>query len=186
MAHQNLSESRIAGVDEAGRGPLAGPVVTAAVILPQGFEDPLVCDSKALSPKKRELAFSLIKEIAVAYKIVAVGPKRIDKLNILQASLWGMAKAAEALGPTLILVDGNKQIPTFIEQKTIIGGDKLVPCISAASILAKVTRDRLMERLDKKFPEYGFAKHFGYPTKAHKEALYKFGRSAIHRESFRF
>lgn len=186
MVHRKLSESRIVGVDEAGRGPLAGPVVTAAVILPDGFEHPLICDSKALSYKKRLEAYTLIKEVALGYKIIAVGAKRIDKLNILRASLWGMAKAAEYLAPSLILVDGNKQIPTLTEQKTIIGGDKIVPCISAASILAKVTRDRLMEILDKKFPEYGFAKHFGYPTKAHKEALHRFGRSAVHRQSFRF
>lgn len=186
MALQELSVSRIVGVDEAGRGPLAGPVVTAAVLLPPDFEHPLICDSKSLSYKKRIDAYSLITKIALGYKIIAIGAKRIDQMNILKASLWGMAKAAEYLAPTLILVDGNKQIPTFTEQKTIVGGDKKIPCISAASILAKVTRDRLMEQLDKKFPQYGFAKHFGYPTKAHKEALYQFGRSPVHRQSFSF
>lgn len=176
---------RIVGVDEAGRGPLAGPVVAGAVILPEGFNHPLIKDSKKLSLKQRIDAYKIITDSAIGWKVIAVGPKRIDEMNILRASLWAMAKAASYLSPDIILVDGNQLIPTETEQKCIIGGDASEPAISAASILAKVTRDRLMGTLDARFPVYGFQKHFGYPTALHRNALEEHGPSKIHRFSFR-
>lgn len=176
---------RVVGVDEAGRGPLAGPVVAGAVILPDGFTHPLIRDSKKLSLKQRLEAYKIITENALGWKVIAVGAKRIDEMNILRASLWAMAKAAFYLSPDIILVDGNQLIPTKTEQKCIIGGDASEPSISAASILAKVTRDRLMGILDLRFPVYGFQKHFGYPTALHRNALKEFGPSKIHRLSFR-
>lgn len=176
---------KIAGVDEAGRGPLAGPVVAGAVILPDGFYHPLIKDSKKLSIKQRAEAYQIITDNALAWKVISVGSKRIDEMNILRASLWAMAKAASYLKPDLILVDGNQLIPTLTEQKCIIGGDSSEPSISAASILAKVTRDRLMGILSERFPVYGFQKHFGYPTALHKKAIEEHGPSKIHRFSFR-
>lgn len=175
---------RICGVDEAGRGPLAGPVVAAAVVFKQGFSDPRIQDSKKLSKQQRERLFDYIKESALSWSIVGVGARRIDTLNILQATKLAMRLAVERIDADLVLVDGNQRIVSSIPQKTVIGGDRLHIEISAASILAKVWRDRLMATLADKYPGYGLEKHAGYPTKAHREALAVLGPSKIHRLSF--
>jgi len=174
------------GIDEAGRGPLAGPVVAAAVILPAGIEIPFLNDSKKLTQKKREELFNLIKQQALGYSINIVDAQTIDKLNILQASLLAMKNALQSLKqlPMLCLVDGNQKIETSIKQITVVGGDAKSAAIAAASILAKVTRDNLMDDYAKLYPQYGFDKHKGYGTKLHIEALKKHGKCPIHRESF--
>ncbi len=179
----------VAGADEAGRGPLAGPVVAAAVILPEDFPLSVLGDSKALTEKEREIAEAIIKEKAIAYAITSVSHKEIDKVNILNASLEAMAKCYEKLKENnhidLFLVDGNKIPPVDCKTEAIVKGDGKVPEIMAASILAKVERDRIMELCDKKWPEYGYKKHKGYPTKAHYEAILKYGISPISRLSFK-
>jgi ribonuclease HII len=176
----------VAGVDEAGRGPLAGPVVAAAVILDP--ENPIagLADSKKLTEKQRENLFVLIQERALAWAVARADVAEIDELNILQASLLAMKRAVEALhlAPTLALVDGNCAPKLICRVTTIIKGDQTEPAISAASILAKVTRDREMVMLDQQFPQYGFAKHKGYPTKDHMAALELHGITAIHRLSY--
>jgi ribonuclease HII len=181
----------IAGVDEAGRGPLAGPVIAACVVIDSSFEITedlkAVADSKKLSAKKREQLFKIIKERVLAVEISVVSHKVIDKINILQASLLAMKKSIEAcqIKPDLILIDGNQKIPKLeIKQQTIVGGDATVFCIAAASIIAKVSRDFLIAEAAKKYPEYGFEKHKGYGTKQHLEALLKYGPCPIHRYSF--
>lgn len=175
---------RICGVDEAGRGPLAGPVVAAAVVFEQGFADSRIQDSKKISKKQREQLFDYIKDSALGWSIIAVGPRRIDTLNILQATKLAMRLAVERIEADLVLIDGNQPIVSRLPQKTVIGGDRLHVEISAASILAKVWRDRLMETLSEKYPGYGLERHSGYPTKAHKEALLTLGPSRIHRKTF--
>jgi ribonuclease HII len=175
---------RICGFDEAGRGPLAGPVVAAAVVLPDGFTDERIRDSKALSTQQREKLFDYIKESSLAWSIVAVGPRRIEALNILQATKLAMRLAVARVEADLVLVDGNQPIVCTPPQRTVVGGDRLHVQISAASILAKVWRDRLMCQLAKIYPGYGFEKHSGYPTPAHKAALLKLGASRIHRRTF--
>ena len=178
---------KIAGADEAGRGPLVGSVVAAAVILDP--ENPIegLNDSKKLSEKKREKLFVEIKEKALAWAIAECSAQEIDEINILQASLLAMRRAVEKLEiqPDHVLVDGNK-VPQGLSMScdAVVGGDAIHPEISAASILAKVTRDHEMVELDKKYPQYGFAKHKGYPTKAHFEAIAEHGVSAEHRRSF--
>jgi len=177
----------IAGVDEAGRGPLVGPVVVAAVILdPQRPIDGLT-DSKKLSAKRRDQLDALIRSHAVCYSIIVVSAAEIDEYNILQASLRGMTRALLAMShlPTLALLDGN-QIPRdlTIPARAIVGGDALEPAISAASILAKVARDRLMVAMDVLYPDYGFAKHKGYPVPEHFAALQRLGPCPEHRRSF--
>ena len=177
----------IAGVDEAGRGPLVGPVVVAAVILdPQRPIDGLT-DSKKLSAKRRDQLDALIRSHAVCYSIIVVSAAEIDEYNILQASLRGMTRALLAMShlPTLALLDGN-QIPRdlTIPARAIVGGDALEPAISAASILAKVARDRLMVAMDVVYPDYGFAKHKGYPVPEHFAALQRLGPCPEHRRSF--
>jgi ribonuclease HII len=176
----------IAGVDEAGRGPLAGAVVAAAVIL--NPEKPIagLADSKKLTEKQREKLFILIQERALAWAIGRAEVEEIDSLNILQASLLAMKRAVEALhiAPTLALVDGNCAPKLLCPVTTIIQGDQTEPAISAASILAKVTRDREMVLLDQQYPQYGFAKHKGYPTKAHIAALELHGITSFHRLSY--
>ncbi|MEK9149749.1 MAG: ribonuclease HII [Candidatus Desantisbacteria bacterium] len=175
----------IAGVDEAGRGPLAGPVVAAAVILEKSIKG--VADSKSLSAKKRESLFSAITKSAIAWKISVIDHLTIDEINILQATFRAMADAVSGLAekPSLVLVDGPYKIPNLnIEQSAYIKGDKTSYPISAASIIAKVSRDRIMEEYDKIYPAYGFAKHKGYPTKAHIEAIRMYGPCPIHRKSF--
>jgi len=177
----------IAGIDEAGRGPLAGPVVSAAVILPTSFQDPEITDSKKLSPKKRERLFEKIYDDAVAVGIGIVDPVEIDRINILQASLLAMAMAVENLTPRPdhLLIDGTFPIPCGLSQHPIPKGDALSISIAAASIVAKVSRDRLMQIYHDYYPQFEFPRHKGYPTRAHKEAIRKFGFSPIHRRSFR-
>ncbi len=176
----------IAGVDEAGRGPLAGPVVVAAVILdPRRVIDGLD-DSKRLSEKRREALFPLIRENSLAWSIVEVDIDEIDQVNILQATLLGMRRAVEKLSPTpsLALIDGNRAPDLECAAKTIVQGDRLEPAISAASILAKVARDRLMKELHLRYPVYGFDRHKGYPTAEHLRLLKEYGPCEIHRKSF--
>lgn len=187
-----LGYQLVAGVDEAGRGPLAGPVVAACVIIGPDFEIDsdelkLVADSKKLSAKNREKLFSVIKDKALAVEISVVSHTVIDKINILQASLMAMRKSIEAcqIQPDFVLVDGNIKIPLLkTKQQAIISGDAKVFCIAAASIIAKVSRDFLMCEEDKKYPQYQFAKHKGYGTKLHLEMLSCYGPCPIHRQSF--
>lgn len=177
---------RIAGVDEAGRGPLAGPVVVAAVILPRDAPLPGLNDSKKLSPKRREVLAQLIREHALAWTVEIVPVEVIDSRNILGATLWGMERAVAGLSipPQAVHIDGNQlpslPYPTIAE----IQGDGRIDCIAAASILAKVTRDAWMEHLDDQYPAYGFRQHKGYPTAAHQKALAAYGPCPQHRSSF--
>jgi ribonuclease HII len=177
----------VAGVDEAGRGPLAGPLAVAAVILDPARPIAGLNDSKKLSAAKREMLYPQIIEQALACCVVLVEPDEIDRLNIFQATMTGMSRAVAGLIPAALeaLVDGNK-VPTDLPcpGRAIVGGDALVPSISAASILAKVTRDRLMLAMDARHPGYGFAVHKGYPTPAHLAALQRLGPCAQHRHSF--
>lgn len=177
----------VAGIDEAGRGPLAGPVVSAAVILPDPFPVSGIKDSKKISPPKRESLYNDIYRHAVAVGVGIVDPVEIDRINILQASLTAMAISAQNLCPTpdFLLIDGNFPIPLDFPQKAIIKGDALSISIAAASIIAKVTRDRIMRKYAQEYPEFDFSKHKGYPTKAHKDAIRKHGVSPIHRQSFK-
>ena len=179
--------SRIAGIDEAGRGPLAGPVVSAAVIIPISLQIPGISDSKKLTPKKRNYLYEKIYDLAVSVGIGIVDPFEIDRINILQAALLSMAMAVENLAPQpdFLLIDGIFLISSALPQEAIPKGDALSASIAAASIVAKVTRDRLMERYHQDYPQFGFSKHKGYPTKAHKEAIRKFGCCLIHRRSFK-
>lgn len=176
----------ICGVDEAGRGPLAGPVCAAAVILPEGLEDAGINDSKKLSEKKRDALYDLITEKAVAYSIATASEKEIDELNILNATFLAMRRAVEGLGikPDYVLIDGNRLPKTGYPEEAIVKGDAKSVSIAAASILAKVTRDRLLTEMDKQYPEYCFAQHKGYPTKLHYEMIKQYGISPVHRLSF--
>ncbi len=176
----------ICGVDEAGRGPLCGPVAAAAVILPEGVVIEGINDSKKLTEKKREQLYDVITEKALAWSVGLASPAEIDELNILQATFLAMRRAVEGLKtvPDYILVDGNRDPKLGIPTATVVKGDAKVACIAAASILAKVTRDRLLEQMDEAYPEYGFAKHKGYPTKAHYAAIAKHGILPEHRRSF--
>lgn len=182
----------VAGTDEVGRGPLAGPVLAAAVIvtceqrrilLENGLKD-----SKKLTAKSRERLFALMGELGVIWRAQAASPYRIDRMNILQASFWCMRRSVEKLRvrPELVLVDGNHQIPFLLtRQKCVIKGDARVPVIAAASVVAKVLRDRAMLAFDSKYCEYGFASHKGYPSESHREALGNYGPCPIHRLTFR-
>lgn len=188
-----------AGVDEVGRGPLAGPVVAAAVILPRGFTHPDIKDSKMLSSQQREKLVPIIQEAAQCWAVGIIDVADIDRLNILRASLTAMAHALHGLSsqPDYAFIDGNQKIPLGIfaalgckalrpmRQKTIIRGDQLCLSIAAASIIAKVARDRIMIDLDKQYPEYGFAGHKGYGSAEHLAALQRYGPSPIHRRSFK-
>lgn len=176
----------VCGTDEAGRGPLCGPVVAAAVILPRGLEIEGLNDSKKLTEKKREKLFDIIKEKAVAYAIAEASPEEIDEINILNASMLAMRRAIEALPvkADFALIDGNCSRGFNIPTETIVKGDSLSVSIAAASILAKVTRDRQCVELDRKYPQYGIAKHKGYPTKDHMDAVRKYGPAPIYRMSF--
>ncbi len=195
---------RIAGVDEAGRGPLAGPVVSAAVILPRDFSCAGINDSKKLSEKKREHLFPIIREQAIAVGVGMASHTEIDEINILQASLLSMKRAVENLSntpphdtpvsdsllpgfllPDFLLIDGKFTIDMDLDQEAVIKGDSKSLSIAAASIIAKVTRDAIMRDLHKKYPAYNFTQHKGYPTKAHKQAILKYGPCPVHRFSFR-
>jgi ribonuclease HII len=191
--------NRIAGLDEVGRGPLAGPVVAAAVVFPRGFSHPDIKDSKLLSASQRQKLVPSIKQNAMGWGIGIVHVEEIDRINILNASLRAMVKALSALRPLpdCLLIDGNQIIPGELfegkkilfkvrpHQRTIVKGDQLCFSIAAASILAKVTRDALMVKLDKKYPEYGFAHHKGYSCVAHLQALRRYGPCPVHRRSFK-
>lgn len=176
----------VCGVDEAGRGPLCGPVCVAAVILDPAAPVDGVNDSKKLSEKKRELLYPQIIEKALAYKIVMVGPQTIDELNILNATLLGMRQAVEGLAvrPGLALIDGNRCPEMEIPAQSVVKGDARSASISAASILAKVSRDRYMEQLAKEYPQYQLEKHKGYPTKLHYALLDEYGIQPFYRRSF--
>ena len=178
--------SAVCGIDEAGRGPLAGPVCAAAVILPPDCDIPGLNDSKKLSEKKREALFPVIQAKALAFGIGWATAEEIDRVNILQATFLAMGRAVEALPAPAdyALVDGNRMPPLPIPGETIVKGDATSASIAAASILAKVSRDRLLRRLDEEHPEYGFAKHKGYGTKAHYEAIQAHGILPVHRRSF--
>jgi len=177
---------RVAGVDEAGRGPLAGPVVAAAVILDPGRPIEGLRDSKQLTPARRRELARLIKANALAFAVAQASVAEIDRLNILQASLLAMRRAIKALRPAaeLVLVDGNRLPAVEVQARAVVGGDAIEPAISAASILAKTRRDALMTALDRRFPQYGFAQHFGYPTPQHLARLSELGPCAVHRKSF--
>ena len=179
----------IVGTDEAGRGPLCGPVVCAACILPPNYRNEMIDDSKKLTEKKREVLFEEIKKVALYYKVVAISPEEIDKINIYEASRKGMTVAIQECGvtPDYILTDC---MPLFgfegIPQENLVKGDAKAMCIAAASILAKVTRDHIMEDIDKEHPEYMIKKHKGYPTKLHLELLKKYGPiKGLYRYSYR-
>ena len=178
--------SVVCGVDEAGRGPLAGPVCAAAVILPPNLEIPGLNDSKKLSDKKRRELFPLIQEQAIAYGIGFASEQEIDEINILQATFLAMQRALDQLTvrPDLALIDGNREKDFGLPVKTVVKGDSLSANIAAASILAKVSRDNLMEEMAKSYPQYGFEIHKGYGTKAHYAALREYGASPVHRMSF--
>ena len=176
----------VCGVDEAGRGPLAGPVYAAAVILPPGLRIPGLNDSKKLSEKKREDLFEIITREAVSYGIASAGPEEIDELNILNAVYLAMNRATAQLDPVpdLRLIDGNRNKGIEGVSRCIVKGDANCACIAAASILAKVSRDRIMLRMAERYPQYGFEKHKGYGTALHYEKLREFGPCEIHRRSF--
>ena len=176
----------ICGVDEAGRGPLAGPVCAAAVILPPHLEIPGLDDSKKLSDKRRRELFPIIKEQAIAYGIGLASHEEIDQINILQATFLAMRRALEQLNgkAEFALIDGNRETDFGLPVKTVVKGDSLSANIAAASVLAKVTRDDIMEAMAEEYPQYGFEIHKGYGTKAHYEALRNHGPSPIHRMSF--
>lgn len=182
----------IVGTDEVGRGPLAGPVVAAAVILNSGQRKAIIeeglDDSKKLSPKKRKLIFSKLESLGVIWKAQAASPAKIDRINIYQASLWCMKRAVERLpvAPDLVLVDGNARIPNLtFNQRCIVRGDSKVPVIALASIIAKVLRDDVMCKLDRVYPEYDFASNKGYPSLKHRNKLVDIGPSSIHRLTFK-
>ena len=185
-AYKAQGYAAICGIDEAGRGPLAGPVFAAGVILPAGLEEIGLNDSKKLSEKKREQLFDVIREKAVAYGIGSASEKEIDDLNILNATFLAMKRAVEALSvvPDLALVDGNRSPGTGVPEVTIVKGDAKSISIAAASVLAKVSRDRYLLELDRQYPEYLFRQHKGYPTRLHYEMIKKHGVSPVHRRSF--
>ncbi|MBI9087500.1 MAG: ribonuclease HII [Desulfobacterales bacterium] len=182
----------IAGVDEAGRGCLAGPVVAGACILPEEYDLPGLNDSKKVTARKREVLYDLIRHQAVAWAIGVVWAPEIDRINILEATYVAMGKAVRALKatPVFLQIDGNKTIPAYalqmnIPQECVIQGDGKIPAISAASIMAKTFRDRLMVKLARRYPGYGISKHMGYGTKMHMDAIRELGPSRIHRLTFR-
>jgi ribonuclease HII len=182
--HEDLLE---AGCDEAGRGPLAGPVYAAAVILPKDFHHPLLNDSKQMSRKARETLRPIIEKEAVAWAVEAVSAEEIDEINILAASIAGMQRAVAKLKvrPQFLLVDGNRFKPyDGIPYKTVVHGDAIYAPIAAASVLAKTYRDEFMEKLAKDYPQYGWDRNMGYPTKEHIEAIRQYGYTPWHRRSF--
>ncbi|MDY6825003.1 MAG: ribonuclease HII [Thermodesulfobacteriota bacterium] len=177
----------VAGIDEAGRGPLAGPVVASAVVFPDGYTNPLITDSKKITPKKRATLYEEIYRDAVTVGIGIIDAVEIDRINILQAALLAMAIAVDNLfpHPDYLLIDGKFTIASPIPQAAIVRGDSASISIAGASIVAKVTRDIIMERYHLDYPEFGFSAHKGYPTKAHREVILQHGPTPIHRMSFR-
>ena len=177
---------RVCGVDEAGRGPLAGPVVAAAVVLDPAHPIPGLDDSKKLSATRRDALAIEIRAHALAWAVAEASVEEIDRLNILGATMLAMQRAVQAIAPApeLVLVDGNRLPRLTVPAQAIVRGDALVPAISAASILAKTARDAMLDELDRRFPGYGFAIHRGYPTPAHLQALAKLGATSEHRRSF--
>lgn len=184
--YTSMGYTAVCGVDEAGRGPLSGPVFAAAVILTNDLQLDGLNDSKKLSPKKRDLLFDQIRENAIAYGIASASVEEIDEINILEASLLAMRRAIAMLSPKadFALIDGNCEKEFELPVKAIVKGDAKSCSIAAASILAKVSRDRLCEEHDKAYPQYGFAKHKGYGTKAHMDAIRLYGPCPLHRKSF--
>ena len=185
---KELSEgyNLVAGVDEAGRGPLAGPVVAAAVILPDGLIIEGLNDSQKISEKKREILFDVITEKALAYSVALATHTEIDEYNILGATMLAMKRAVDSLKvkPDLLLIDGNRAKGFEQPVKTVVKGDALIPSIAAASILAKVTRDRICLEMDERYPEYAFKVHKGYPTEFHRKKVVELGPCPEHRRSF--
>lgn len=178
--------SVVCGVDEAGRGPLAGPVFAAAVILPENYSHEILNDSKKLSEKKRELVYEDIVRDAVAWSVGTASEKEIDDINILNATFLAMKRAVDGLNirPDFAYIDGNRKANTGVEEVTIVKGDAKCMSVAAASIIAKVSRDHFMLEIDKKYPEYQFSKHKGYGTKLHYEMIEKYGISDVHRKTF--
>jgi len=178
---------RLAGIDEAGRGPLAGPVVAACVVLPVAEESLVFNDSKKFSPARREELYELFMGRRIPVGIGIVHHDEIDRLNILQASLLAMKKAVLQLAepPDFLLIDGNQPIELSTPQRSLVKGDSRSASIAAASIIAKVTRDRIMEAFHRRFPVYGFDRHKGYPTRAHRDAIQRYGPCILHRATFR-
>ena len=176
----------LCGVDEAGAGPLAGRVYAAAVILPQGWDHPYLNDSKRVTPRRRDLLYEAITQEALAWSVAWAEPEEIDAINILQARMLAMERAIQGLSipPDLALIDGNRSAGITAPNQTVVGGDGKSASIVAASILAKVSRDRYMVEMDGVYPQYGFAQHKGYPTKLHYQRLRQYGPCPIHRRSF--
>ena len=176
----------ICGVDEAGAGPLAGPVYAAAVILPRGLTLPYLNDSKKVTPRRREILFDQIREQAIAYAIAWADEKEIDAINILNARMLAMDRAIKKLNPSadFALIDGNRNQGIELQNEMVVHGDARSASIAAASILAKVSRDRFMVELAEQYPQYAFEKHKGYPTKLHYERLRQYGPSPVHRKTF--
>ena len=186
IAAMNKGFKTVCGVDEAGRGPLAGPVYAAAVILPVGLKIPGLNDSKKLTEKKREELFDIITKEAVCYSVGIAGEKEIDEINILNATFLAMKRAINGLEirPDVAFVDGNRAPNSGISEETVVKGDGKVMSVAAASIIAKVSRDRFMQKIAQEYPEYQFEKHKGYGTRLHYEMIEKYGVSPIHRRSF--
>ena len=176
----------ICGVDEAGAGPLAGPVYAATVILPRGLTLPYLNDSKKVTPRRREILFDQIREQAIAYAIAWADEKEIDEINILNARMLAMDRAIKMLNPAadFALIDGNRNQGIELQNEMVVHGDARSASIAAASILAKVSRDRFMVELAEQYPQYAFEKHKGYPTKLHYERLRQYGPSPVHRKTF--
>ncbi len=188
MLKQRFSDKVEIGCDEAGRGCLAGPVVAAAVLLPNHFNNKILNDSKQLSKKKREILEKIIKDESISFGIGIVSPKEIDKINILNASFLAMHRAIDQISNKyeLLLIDGNRfNKYKKVEHKCIIKGDSKYMSIAAASVLAKTARDKIMKDLSEEFPQYSWESNKGYPTKKHREAIKKFGTNKYHRKSFR-
>lgn len=186
IAAMNKGFKTVCGVDEAGRGPLAGPVYAAAVILPVGLEIAGLNDSKKLTEKKREELFDIITKEAVCYSVGIADEKEIDEINILNATFLAMKRAINGLEirPDVAFVDGNRAPNSGISEETVVKGDGKVMSVAAASIIAKVSRDRFMQKIAQEYPEYQFEKHKGYGTRLHYEMIEKYGVSPIHRRSF--
>ena len=184
-AHEN-GYKIVCGIDEAGRGPLAGPVFAAAVVLPENYSHPVLNDSKKLSEKKRDAVYDDIIKDAVCYSVGIASEEEIDEINILNATFLAMKRAVDGLSvkPDFAYIDGNQYPKTGVKEETIVKGDGKCISVAAASIIAKVSRDRFMLEIDKQYPEYQFGKHKGYGTKLHYEMIEKYGVSKVHRRSF--